>query len=72
MVWCLSKSYAHTNNCKKRVGKKKKEKNKKKTQHRLGINVRVQGLMSDCWLEVSLHPEVFPWFPLFPEQMLSW
>jgi hypothetical protein len=37
--------------------------------------------MSDCWLEVSLHPEGpatgqlyqgFPWFSLVPEQMLSW
>jgi hypothetical protein len=37
--------------------------------------------MPDCWLEVSLHPEGvgtcqlyqgFPWFPLVPEQMLSW
>jgi hypothetical protein len=35
----------------------------------------------DCWLEVSLHPEVpatgqfdqgFPWFSLVPEQMLRW
>jgi hypothetical protein len=48
-VWCLSKSYAHTNNWKKQlVGKKKKwkklKKQKRKTQqHRLGTNVRVRG-----------------------------
>jgi hypothetical protein len=38
-------------------------------------------LMLDCWLEVSLHLEglatgqfdqVFPWFSLVPERMLSW
>jgi hypothetical protein len=38
-------------------------------------------LMSDCWLEVSLHPEGsetgqldqgFSWFSLVSEQMLSW
>jgi hypothetical protein len=47
-VWCLSKSYAHTNNCKKLVKKGKKEKimkkQKRKTQqHRLKTNVRVRG-----------------------------
>jgi hypothetical protein len=48
-VWCLSKSYEHTNNCKEKqlVGKKKKEarkrKDRKKQQHRLGTNVRVRG-----------------------------
>jgi hypothetical protein len=26
MVWCLSKSYAHTNNCKKQFVEKKKKK----------------------------------------------
>jgi hypothetical protein len=45
MVWCLSNSYAHTNNYKKLVGEKKKgKKQKRKTQqHRLGTNVRVRG-----------------------------
>jgi hypothetical protein len=27
-LWCLSKSYAHTNNCKKNLLKKRKEKRK--------------------------------------------
>jgi hypothetical protein len=44
-VWCLSKSYVHTNNCKKHLlGKKEMKKTEKKTQqHRLGTNVRVHG-----------------------------
>jgi hypothetical protein len=44
-VWCLSKSYAHTNNCaKKLVGIKRKKKQKRETQqHGLGTNVRVRG-----------------------------
>jgi hypothetical protein len=46
-VWCLSKSYAHTNNCKKTTCWKKergKIENKRKTQqYRLGTNVRVRG-----------------------------
>jgi hypothetical protein len=40
-VWCLSKSYAHTNNCKKQPVRKRKEKKeeiektkRKKQQHR--------------------------------------
>jgi hypothetical protein len=37
-VWCLSRSYAHTNNCKNNLlGKRKTQ------QHRLGTNVRVHG-----------------------------
>jgi hypothetical protein len=45
-VLCLSKSYAHTNNCKQLVEKEKERrgKNKRKTQqHRLETNVRVRG-----------------------------
>jgi hypothetical protein len=34
-VWCLSKSYAHNNNCKKQlVGKKKERKKKIKTKEK--------------------------------------
>jgi hypothetical protein len=52
-----------------------------KAAAQIGTNVRARGLMLDCWLEVSLHPEGpetgqidqgFPWFSLVPEQMLSW
>jgi hypothetical protein len=34
-VWCLSKSYAHTNNCKKQLvgGKNKEEKEKTKEKN---------------------------------------
>jgi hypothetical protein len=33
-VWCLSKSYAHTNNCKKQlVGEKKERKKNKEIKH---------------------------------------
>jgi hypothetical protein len=45
-VWCLSKSYAHTNNYKKQlVGKKEKNKKTKRNpqRRRLGTNVRVRG-----------------------------
>jgi hypothetical protein len=47
-VCCLSKSYAHTNNCKNKITccekRKKEKKQKRKTQqHRLGTNVRVRG-----------------------------
>jgi hypothetical protein len=48
-VWCLSKSYAHTNSCKKKQlveknEREEKEKQKRKTQqHRLVTNVRVPG-----------------------------
>jgi hypothetical protein len=39
-VWCLSKSYAHTNNCKKDLlGKKEKE----NTTAQIGTNVRARG-----------------------------
>jgi hypothetical protein len=41
-VLCLSKSYAHTNNCKKNLLKKGR-KEKEKEKHRLGTNVRVRG-----------------------------
>jgi hypothetical protein len=46
MVWCLSKSYAHTNNCKNKIThfKKKKGKNwKEKYNSTVGTNVRVRG-----------------------------
>jgi hypothetical protein len=51
-----------------------------KAAAQIGTNARAPGLMPDCWLEVSLHPEGpatghldqgFPWFSLVPEQMLS-
>jgi hypothetical protein len=42
-VWCLSKSYAHTNNRKKNLLEKKERKKRKTQQHRLGTNVRVRG-----------------------------
>jgi hypothetical protein len=32
MVWCLSKSYAHTNNCKNKITCEKREEKKKKTE----------------------------------------
>jgi hypothetical protein len=51
-VWCLSKSYTHTNNCKNKItccgkkrkkerkkGGKKEEKTEKKQQQRVGTNV---------------------------------
>jgi hypothetical protein len=31
-VWCLSKSYAHTNNCKQQLVEKEKERRGKKTK----------------------------------------
>jgi hypothetical protein len=52
-----------------------------KQQHRYGLKLWLANLMSNCWLEVSLHPEGpaagqldqgFLWFSLVLEQMLSW
>jgi hypothetical protein len=42
IVWCLSKSYAHTNNCRKTTSWKKKKK-RKKQHYRLGTKVIVRG-----------------------------
>jgi hypothetical protein len=48
-VWCLFKSYAHNNNCKKnllkkeRKSKEKKEKEKKNTTTQIETNVRAPG-----------------------------
>jgi hypothetical protein len=33
MVWCLSKSYAHNNNCKKQLVEKKKGGKNRKEKH---------------------------------------
>jgi hypothetical protein len=52
-VWCLPKSYAHKNICKKNLWKKEKE----KQQHREGLMLGIAYLMPDRWLEDSLHPE---------------
>jgi hypothetical protein len=41
-VWCLSKSYAHNNNCKKRVKKRKKKGRKRKTATQIGTNIRAR------------------------------
>jgi hypothetical protein len=46
-VWCLSKSYAHKNNCRKQlVGTKerKRKKYKRNTTAEIGTNVRARGL----------------------------
>jgi hypothetical protein len=71
-VWCLSKSYAHTNNCKNKItccGKKrekrkekkrKKEKQKRKIQwQRVGTNVRVPGFNAGLLArsQLQLHSE---------------
>jgi hypothetical protein len=40
-VWCLSKSYAHNNNCKRNNLLKRKK--KKNTTAQIGTNVRVHG-----------------------------
>jgi hypothetical protein len=42
-VWCLSTSYAHTNNCKKRLVETKERGKKRKTTSQIGTNVRVRG-----------------------------
>jgi hypothetical protein len=34
-----------------------KQKKKKKNTTAQGLMLGLEGLMSDCWLEVSLHPE---------------
>jgi hypothetical protein len=59
-----------------------KRTNEKRKTAQIGTHVLgFPYLMPDCWLKVSLHPEGpatgqldqgFPWFPLVPEQMLSW
>jgi hypothetical protein len=44
-VWCLSISYARTNNCKKQlVEKKERKKQKKNTTAQIGTNVRARGV----------------------------
>jgi hypothetical protein len=50
-VLCLSKSCAHTNNCKKNLLKKGR-KEKEKEKHRLGTNVRVRGFKAGL-LDIS-------------------
>jgi hypothetical protein len=76
-VCCSSKLYAHTNVCKPKLINIFDN----KAAAQIGTNARARGLMPDCWLEVSLHPEGpatgqldqdFPLFSLVPEQMLSW
>jgi cell division protein FtsB len=42
-VWFLSKSYAHTNNCKQQLEEKRKVNKIKTQQQKLGTNVRVRG-----------------------------
>jgi hypothetical protein len=67
--------------CEKKERKKKEIKKRKIQLQRLGTNVRVAELMTDCCLEVGLHSEGpatgqlnpgFPWVSLVKEQMLSW
>jgi hypothetical protein len=79
-VWCLSKSYAHNNNCKKQLVKKKKKNKQNKSTTIEELMLELADLMPDCWLEVSLHPDGpvtgqlsqgFPWFSFVQEQMLS-
>jgi hypothetical protein len=45
-IWCLSKSYAHNNKCKKLVKKEEKVKEKTKKENttaQIGTNVRARG-----------------------------
>jgi hypothetical protein len=66
---------------KEKIKKRRKENRRKTQRHREGLMLELEDLMPGCYLEVSLHLEGpaigqldqgFPWFPLVPEQMLSW
>jgi hypothetical protein len=87
-VWCLSKSYAHNNNCKQNLLKerkeeekekmKKKREQKKNTTAHSRTNVRARGFNGGL-LARSQFASGRSWdrrtrsrFSYVPEQMLSW
>jgi hypothetical protein len=61
--------------------KTKEKRGKKKKKYMQGVMLGFVYLMSDCWLEVRLHPKGpalgqidrdSPWFSLVSEQTLNW